>query len=138
MVTGASWLMLKVGLERTFRLFGLFLTFLSAATVSIRYASVRRQGEIDVNGLEKQIIQYPSVYIRLLPIRSHAYALTQLGQTLVCSDPNFISLRAYVQFWQLKSSNTMSTRLASGDTSLLAEMHATTSGLKAIVSSLGA
>lgn len=31
----------------------------------------------------------------------------------------------------------MSKRLATGDTSLLAEMHATTSGLKVMVSSLG-
>lgn len=31
----------------------------------------------------------------------------------------------------------MSTRLASGDTSLLAEMHATTSGLKVLVSTMG-
>jgi hypothetical protein len=56
----------------------------SAATVSIRYATVRRQGEIDANGLETQIIQYPSVYIRLLPTLSHAYVFTQIGQTLVC------------------------------------------------------
>ncbi|KAF9456699.1 acyl-CoA dehydrogenase/oxidase C-terminal [Collybia nuda] len=101
MVTGAGWLMAK------------------AATVAIRYASVRRQGELTENGLERQIIQYPSVYIRLLPILSHAYVFTQLGDTL------------------MKTFNTMSSRLASGDTSMLPEMHATTSGLKVMVSSLG-
>ncbi|KAF8056038.1 peroxisomal oxidase [Lyophyllum atratum] len=101
MVTGAGWLMAK------------------AATVSIRYATVRRQGERGSDGLEKQTITYPSVYIRLLPILSHAYVFIQLGRTL------------------LQSFDAMSKRLASGDTSLLAEMHATTSGLKVMVSSLG-
>ncbi|KAF8064384.1 peroxisomal oxidase [Lyophyllum atratum] len=101
MVTGAGWLMAK------------------AATVSIRYATVRRQGERGPDGVEKQTITYPSVYIRLLPILSHAYVFIQLGRTL------------------LQSFDAMSKRLASGDTSLLAEMHATTSGLKVMVSSLG-
>ncbi|KAF5376636.1 hypothetical protein D9615_007859 [Tricholomella constricta] len=101
MVTGAGWLMAK------------------AATVSLRYATVRRQGERGPDGLEKQTITYPSVYIRLLPILSHAYVFIQLGRTL------------------LKSFDMMSKRLASGDTSLLAEMHATTSGLKVMVSTLG-
>lgn len=114
------------------------LNFNSAATVSIRYASVRRQGEIVENGLEKQIIQYPSVYIRLLPILSHAYVFTQLGETLVRPKRQPVTcLYAHEFSCQLKAFNTMSSRLASGDTSLLAEMHATTSGLKVMVSSLG-
>ncbi len=37
---------------------------------------------------------------------------------------------------QSKAFDKMSTRLASGDTSLLAEMHATTSGLKVLVSTM--
>ncbi|KAG6917134.1 hypothetical protein DXG01_003724 [Tephrocybe rancida] len=101
MVTSAGWLMAK------------------AATVSLRYSTVRRQGSKDAEGLEQQVINYPSVYIRLLPILSHAYVFIQLGRTL------------------LTSFNTMSSRLASGDTSLLAELHATTSGLKVLVSALG-
>ncbi|RDB17664.1 Peroxisomal acyl-coenzyme A oxidase 1 [Hypsizygus marmoreus] len=101
MVTGAGWLMAK------------------AATVSIRYATVRRQGGKDSDGLEKQTITYPSLYIRLLPILSHAYVFIQLGKTLI------------------NSFNTMASRLATGDTSLLAEMHATTSGLKVLCSTMG-
>ncbi|KAG5650389.1 hypothetical protein H0H81_012401 [Sphagnurus paluster] len=101
MVTGAGWMMAK------------------AATVSLRYTTVRRQGEKGPDGLERQTITYPSVYIRLLPILSHAYVFLQLGKSL------------------LKSFDAMSKRLASGDTSLLAEMHATTSGLKVMVSTLG-
>ncbi|KAG6864904.1 hypothetical protein C0991_006474, partial [Blastosporella zonata] len=94
------------------------LTPSTAATVSIRYCTVRRQGTKGADGLEQQVITYPSVYIRLLPILSRAYVFIQLGRTLVTSF------------------NTMSTRLASGDTSLLAELHATTSGLKVLASGL--
>jgi hypothetical protein len=54
-----------------------------AATVAIRYATVRRQGEKGPDGLERQIISYPSVHIRLLPILSHAYVYIQLGKVLV-------------------------------------------------------
>ncbi|PPQ83813.1 hypothetical protein CVT25_001028 [Psilocybe cyanescens] len=101
MVTGGGWLIAK------------------AATVSIRYATVRRQGERGPDGLEKQIISYPSVYYRLLPILSRAYMFLQLGRTLTTAF------------------DTMSSRLKQGDTSLLAEMHATTSGLKVYISSNG-
>ena len=54
-----------------------------AATVAIRYGTVRRQGEIGPDGFEKQIISYPSTYYRLLPILSHAYVFIQLGKQLV-------------------------------------------------------
>ncbi|PPQ69969.1 hypothetical protein CVT24_003673 [Panaeolus cyanescens] len=101
MVTGGGWLIAK------------------AATVSIRYATVRRQGERGPDGLERQIITYPSVYYRLLPILSRAYMFIQLGRTLT------------------DAFNTMASRLSKGDTSLLAEMHATTSGLKVYVSTNG-
>ncbi|KAF9484218.1 peroxisomal oxidase [Pholiota conissans] len=101
MVTSGGWLMAK------------------AATVSIRYATVRRQGERGPDGLEKQIITYPSVYYRLLPILSRAYMFIQLGRTLT------------------KAFDNLADSLKKGDTSLLAEMHATTSGLKIYVSSNG-
>jgi len=91
---------------------------LLAATVAIRYATVRRQGNKS-DGLERQTIRYPSVHHRLLPILSHAYIFIQLGRSL---------MTAFAA---------MSTRLTSGDTSLLAEMHATTSGLKVLVSTTG-
>ncbi|KAF8970656.1 acyl-CoA oxidase [Flammula alnicola] len=87
-----------------------------AATVAIRYATVRRQGETGPDGLEKQIITYPSVYYRLLPILSRAYMFIQLGRTLTTAF------------------DAMASRLKQGDTSLLAEMHATTSGLKIYIS----
>ncbi|KXN92550.1 Putative peroxisomal acyl-coenzyme A oxidase 1.2 [Leucoagaricus sp. SymC.cos] len=101
MATGAGWLMAK------------------AATVSIRYATVRRQGEKGPDGLERQTVSYPSVHSRLLPIISHAYVFIHLGKTLI------------------QSFEVMSGRLQKGDTSLLAEMHAVTSGLKVLVTSTG-
>ncbi|KAF8636086.1 hypothetical protein AX17_003791 [Amanita inopinata Kibby_2008] len=99
MVTMAGWMMAK------------------AAVASIRYATVRRQGEFGPDGLERQAITYSSVYSRLLPILSHAFVFIKLGKTMT------------------NAFDTMSTRLASGDASSLAEMHAITSGLKVIVSS---
>ncbi|KNZ71905.1 Peroxisomal acyl-coenzyme A oxidase 1 [Termitomyces sp. J132] len=100
MITSLGWVMAK------------------AATISIRYSTVRRQGSKSRDGLEQQVITYPSQYIRLLPILSHAYVFIQLGRSL------------------LSAFNTMSSRLASGDTSLLAEMHATTSGLKVLATTI--
>ncbi|KAL4243883.1 Acyl-coenzyme A oxidase [Abortiporus biennis] len=90
-------------------------TIAKAITIAVRYATVRRQGGKDSQGLENQIITYPSVYYRLLPILAHAYVFILLGRNLSLAFSE------------------MSNRLASGDTSLLAEMHATTSGLKVLV-----
>ena len=56
---------------------------LLAITIAIRYATVRRQGHTGRDGLEQQIITYPSVYHRLLPILSRAYAFLLLGRNLV-------------------------------------------------------
>ncbi|KAG6906230.1 hypothetical protein DXG01_015062 [Tephrocybe rancida] len=100
MVASAGWLMVKT------------------ATVSIRYSTVRREGSKGAKGLEQQVINYPSVYIRLLPILLHAYVFIQLIGTF------------------LTSFTTMSSHLASGDTSLLAELYATRTGLKVLVSAL--
>lgn len=83
MVTGAGWLMAKGKLLPKILRARSLMFISSAATVSLRYATVRRQGEKDASGLERQIISYPSVYIRLLPILSHAYVFIRLGKTLV-------------------------------------------------------
>ncbi|KAL1943321.1 hypothetical protein VTO73DRAFT_4396 [Trametes versicolor] len=93
-------------------------TIAKGATIAIRYATVRKQGNKGPDGLERQVITYPSVYYRLLPTLAHAYVFILLGRNL----------------W--KAFSDMSARLASGDTSLLAEMHATTSGLKVLVSTV--
>ncbi|KAH9914088.1 acyl-CoA oxidase [Epithele typhae] len=91
-------------------------TIAKGITIALRYATVRRQGSKAANGLERQVITYPSVYIRLLPALAHAYVFIQLGKSLTNA------------FTQLLA------QLSSGNTSLLAEMHATLSGLKVLVS----
>ncbi|KAM5540990.1 hypothetical protein V8D89_005301 [Ganoderma adspersum] len=91
-------------------------TIARAATIAIRYATVRRQGTKGDDGLERQVITYPSVYHRLLPILAHAYVFIVLGRNLTTA---FTALLA---------------RLSTGDTSLLPSMHATTAGLKVLVS----
>ncbi|KAI4519333.1 acyl-CoA oxidase [Schizophyllum commune Loenen D] len=83
-----------------------------AITIAIRYATVRRQGTPSPDGLEPQVISYPSVNGRLMPILARAYVFLRLGKALS------------------SLFTTIAARLASGDTSLLAELHATTSGLK--------
>ncbi|KAI0077010.1 peroxisomal oxidase [Panus rudis PR-1116 ss-1] len=89
-------------------------TIAKAITIAVRYATVRRQGGKGEDNLERQIITYPSVYYRLLPIISHAYVFILLGRSLI------------------HAFDVMSRQLAAGNASLLAEMHATTSGLKAL------
>ncbi|KAI0830358.1 acyl-CoA oxidase [Trametes gibbosa] len=93
-------------------------TIAKGATIAIRYATVRRQGTKGPDGLERQVITYPSVYYRLLPTLAHAYVFIVLGRDL----------------WRAFSD--MTAKLVSGDTSSLPEMHATTSGLKSLVSTI--
>ncbi|KAI0341183.1 acyl-CoA oxidase [Trametopsis cervina] len=90
-------------------------TSAKAISIAIRYTHARRQGVAGPDGLEPQVISYPSVYARLLPILSRAYVYIFLGRNLE------------------NSFTRLSSRLAQGDTTLLAEMHATTSGLKSLV-----
>lgn len=87
-----------------------------ASTIAIRYCTVRRQGNKSSSGLEHQIINYPAVYNRLLPILSRAYVFLLLGRNLN------------------EAFATMSINLSKGDTTMLAEMHAATSGLKVLAS----
>ncbi|KAF5338285.1 hypothetical protein D9757_014912 [Collybiopsis confluens] len=86
----------------------------TAAVIAIRYATVRRQGTKGHDGLEKQVISYPSLHTRLLPILSRAYVYIGMGRALS------------------RSFQTMAQRLSTGDASLLAELHAVTSGLKVL------
>ncbi|KAL5478962.1 hypothetical protein ACEPAI_2249 [Sanghuangporus weigelae] len=87
-----------------------------AATVSLRYTTVRRQGNKGVDMSECQVISYPSVYCRLLPILSRAYVFILLGRNLTY---------AYME---------LSKQLSRGETESLPDMHAITSGLKVLVS----
>ncbi|GAA5989874.1 hypothetical protein JCM10908_002357 [Rhodotorula pacifica] len=90
-----------------------------AATIATRYLHMRRQfADADAGGpREQQVIKYPSVYMRVVPQIVNAYVFISAGKEMA-------SLY-----------RTMSTQLASGDTTLLAETHAISSGLKVYVSS---
>ena len=82
------------------------------------------------------MINYPSVHYRLLPILSKAYVYTLLGSKLVSQSSliyPYVSLKSIFQ--QSRDFQEMSKRLADGDTSLLADTHIMTSGLKVLVTS---
>ncbi|KAJ7493615.1 peroxisomal oxidase [Mycena latifolia] len=98
MVTTAGWVIAK------------------GATVAIRYATVRRQGEMGPDGLERQTISYPSLHVRLIPLLARAQVFIKLGRALS------------------EGFDALARGLSSGDTSKLAEMHVMTSGLKVLVS----
>ncbi|KAJ7748084.1 peroxisomal oxidase [Mycena metata] len=91
-------------------------TIARGATVAIRYATVRRQGELGLDGLERQTITYPSLHVRLVPLIARAYVFIELGRALT------------------RGFESLARGLSSGDTSQLAEMHVMTSGLKVLVS----
>ncbi|KAF8190757.1 peroxisomal oxidase [Mycena galopus ATCC 62051] len=101
MVTSAGWIIAK------------------GATVAIRYATVRRQGEEGPDGIERQTISYPSLHVRLVPLIARAYVFIELGRALT------------------RGFDSLARGLSSGDTSQLAEMHVMTSGLKVLVSTAG-
>ncbi|KAG6374192.1 acyl-CoA dehydrogenase/oxidase C-terminal [Boletus reticuloceps] len=91
-------------------------TLARGITIAIRYATVRRQGEHDDRGLERQVIQYPSTYYRLLPILSRSYVFIALGRQTT------------------KSFTASAERIKQGDLGYLAEIHAMLCGLKVLVS----
>lgn len=105
--------------------------------VAIRYATVRRQGNRGSDGLEKQVITHPSLHVRLLPILSRAYVFIGLGRALVSLYlPITFRYSTGLFFLQSQAFTTMAQRLSGGDTSLLAELHATTSGLKVLCTTI--
>ncbi|KAG8221682.1 acyl-CoA dehydrogenase/oxidase C-terminal [Butyriboletus roseoflavus] len=91
-------------------------TLARGITIAIRYTTVRRQGEPDHRGLERQVIRYPSTYYRLLPILSRSYVFIGLGRQTT------------------KSFSALRERIEQGDLGYLAEIHAMLCGLKVLVS----
>ncbi|GAA5824781.1 hypothetical protein JCM5353_004441 [Sporobolomyces roseus] len=95
-----------------------------AVTISLRYLHMRRQfADPDLKpgepgfGKERQVISYPGVYRRVLPV---------LAKTIVFITAGKDMSNLY---------DSMSSQLSSGNTTLLAETHAVSSGLKTYVSS---
>ncbi|KAM0754099.1 acyl-CoA oxidase [Meredithblackwellia eburnea MCA 4105] len=101
---------------------GLGWSLAKAATISTRYLHIRRQfADPDLKpgdknfGVENQVITYPSVYMRILPQIAKAFVFIAAGKDIQ---------RLY---WS------MSEQLKGGNTTLLAETHAVSSGLKSYI-----
>ncbi|KAF7728497.1 hypothetical protein EC973_006050 [Apophysomyces ossiformis] len=88
-----------------------------AATVAIRYSAVRAQGNPS-KGVETPVLDYSMQQYRLLPIVAQAYACHFTGQAM----------------HRLYHEN--QTRMNTGDFSALVELHATSSGLKSLTTTL--
>ncbi|KAF9976668.1 Acyl-coenzyme A oxidase (Acyl-CoA oxidase) [Actinomortierella ambigua] len=91
------------------------------ATIAIRYCAVRRQGNVQPStGLETQVLDYPSVQYRVLPLLSHAFA-------------TFFSA-----YWMGDLYEEYNANVSAGDISLLKDVHVYSSGLKSYCTKLGA
>ena len=98
---------------------GASLALGTAATIGIRYAAVRRQGFVSGNsGPETQILDYRMQQYRLFPHLASVFALHCTGR------------------WMLSMYDALSRAMAEGDLSLLAEVHATSSGLKSLTTDI--
>ncbi|KAK0408013.1 hypothetical protein QR680_003724 [Steinernema hermaphroditum] len=86
-----------------------------AATIAIRYSAIRRQGLIDPRGEEVQVLDYKTQQHRLFPQIARALAFWFTGE--------------HVKKLYYK----VTRDIASGNANLLPELHALTSGLKAVV-----
>jgi acyl-CoA oxidase len=92
------------------------LVLARACTIAVRYLSIRRQfaDRDDPAGPERAVLDYPSVQIRILPLVAAAYALHYTGEAM------------FGLYWKTRADIEQK-----GDMSRLAELHATSSGLKA-------
>jgi acyl-CoA oxidase len=95
--------------------------FCIAVTIATRYCAVRRQGTVNLKtDLETQVLDYPSVQSRILPLLSHAFATIFSG------------------YWINDMYTQYNTHITKGDTSLLKDVHVYSSGLKSYCTKLGA
>ncbi|KAF9427610.1 acyl-coenzyme A oxidase [Entomortierella beljakovae] len=106
---------------------GAAMTFARAATIATRYTTVRRQFNVptsrrDTNNpkLETQVINYPMVQARLIPMIAQVYAILAAGDKMS------------------SMYNSMLSELMTGDISSLAEVHAISSGLKSTCTTMAA
>ncbi|GAA97160.1 uncharacterized protein L969DRAFT_84418 [Mixia osmundae IAM 14324] len=96
------------------------MSLTKATTIATRYLHVRRQfADPEAKGEraeeELNVIFYPSVYMRLLPLIAKSYVFGAMGKDMA------------------ELYGTMASQLASGNTEMLAEVHAVSSGLKSYV-----
>lgn len=99
------------------------LVLARAVTVAIRYTSIRRQfrdRDEPGTGAEMQVLDYPTVQIRLLPLLATTFALHYSGKAM---KEVYDNARQDVE---------------GGDFSTLADLHSTSSGLKSLCTMLAA
>ncbi|KAF8932927.1 acyl-CoA dehydrogenase/oxidase [Dissophora ornata] len=97
------------------------LSMARAVTIATRYCAVRRQGTVDVaTDLETQVLDYPGVQHRILPLLSHAFATIFSG------------------YWMNEMYAQYNADITKGDTSLLKDVHVYSSGLKSYCTKLAA
>ncbi|KAG0089906.1 hypothetical protein BGZ93_006987 [Podila epicladia] len=97
------------------------LSMARAVTIATRYCAVRRQGNVNLaTDLETQVLDYPSVQYRILPLLSHAFATIFSG------------------YWMNDMYAQYNDDISKGDTSLLKDVHVYSSGLKSYCTKLGA
>lgn len=89
-----------------------------AVTIGVRYASVRRQGYEGKSTVESQILDYRVQQYRLFPLIAASYALHCTGR------------------YMLSLYDDLSRKMQSNDLSALPEVHATSSGLKSLTTTI--
>lgn len=97
----------------------------------------------ETQGAEHRVITYPSVYRRVIPQVAKAFVFITAGKDMV-RPSHFLKLfsvhlgKCFTTHWHLclqqQLYTTMSQQLKGGDTTLLAETHAVSAGLKSYVS----
>lgn len=101
------------------------LVLARAVTVAVRYLSIRRQfADRDAKGPgapEQAVLNYPTVQVRILPLLATTFALHYTGEAM------------YKLYYGTRQAIEQS-----GDFSRLAEMHAASSGLKSLCTTLAA
>ncbi|OCT53231.1 Peroxisomal acyl-coenzyme A oxidase 1 [Cladophialophora carrionii] len=101
------------------------LVLARAVTVAVRYLSIRRQfsdrDAKEPGAPEQAVLNYPTVQIRILPLLATTFALHYTGEAM------------YKLYW-----GTREQIEKTGDFSRLAEMHAASSGLKSLCTTLAA
>ncbi|KAI6173064.1 Acyl-CoA oxidase dehydrogenase and Acyl-CoA oxidase domain containing protein [Aphelenchoides besseyi] len=91
----------------------------AAATIAIRYSCIRRQGEITPGGGEVKILDYTTQQYRVLPQLARAFNFCLVG------------LKTRRLYFKVMDD------VRNGDISSMDDLHAITSGLKAVVSYQG-
>ena len=100
------------------------LVLARAVTIAVRYLSIRRQfADRDSKGAapEQAVLNYPTVQIRILPLLATTFALHYTGEAMY---KLYYGTREAIE--------------KKGDLSRLAEMHAASSGLKSLCTTLAA